>query len=537
MEFTANTASRNVQGTMAVSSGKWYFEARMLSGGSAGNGYNVGVATAGCANITTNPSAASGGIPSGEALNAVDSRQFFYSNDGGTNTVTSNSTAFVAGDIIGVALDLDSATQTVAFYKNGTIIGSAQTLAHQDDTWLPHLYSASGTNTPRIMNFGADSSFSGNETPQGNTDDNGQGDFYYAPPSGFLALKTSNLPTATITAPDEYFNTVLYSGNSSTQSITGVNFQPDWVWLKGRSTAYDHQVYDSVRGATERLRPSLTEAESTQSTGLTSFDTDGFSLGSLSGINNSSNTYVAWNWLAGGTAVSNTDGSITSTVSVNQTAGFSVVSYTGNGTAGATVGHGLSSAPEMYIVKTRSGSSGGTNWRVYHSALGATKNITLNGTGAAVSETNKWNDTEPTASVFSLGTHVSVNENTSTFIAYCFHSVESYSKCGVYTGNGNADGPFIHCGFRPAWLMMKRTDDTSNWEIVDNKRDPENFLNEDLSANSSNSENAVDGTTIDFTANGFKHRDGTSTGTKNVSGATYIFLAFAKAPFKSANAR
>jgi hypothetical protein len=349
LEFTADTASRNVQGTMAVSSGKWYFEARMLSGGSAANGYNVGVATAGCANITTNPSAASGGIPSGEALNAVDSRQYFYSNDGGTNTVTSNSTAFVAGDIIGVALDLDSATQTVAFYKNGTIIGSAQTLAHQDDTWLPHLYSASTTNTPRIMNFGQDSSFAGNETPQGNTDDNGVGDFYYAPPSGFLALTTGNLPTPTITAPDEYFNTVLYTGTGSSQSITGINFQPDWVWWKGRNASSSHLLMNAVVGNTKYLYSNSTAAEQTDGTNvLTSFDSDGFTLPADTGgyANFSGRTYVAWNWLAGNGTVSNTDGSITSTVSANTTAGFSIVTgTTPSSYTSYSFGHGLNSAP------------------------------------------------------------------------------------------------------------------------------------------------------------------------------------------------
>jgi len=527
LEFTADTASRNVQGTMAVSSGKWYFEARMLSGGSAANGYNVGVATAGCANITTNPSAASGGIPSGEALNAVDSRQYFYSNDGGSNTATSNSTAFVAGDIIGVALDLDSATQTVSFYKNGTIIGSAQTLAHQDDTWLPHLYSASFTNTPRIMNFGQDSSFANNETPQGNTDDNGVGDFYYAPPSGgFLALTTGNLPAATITTPDDYFNTVLYTGNSSTQSIT-VGFQPDWTWIKLRNGASGHRLVDSVRGVTKYLDVSGTAVETTETDRVTSFDSDGFTLGNSATVNGGFN-YVAWNWLAGGTAVANTDGDISSQVSVNNDVGFSIVSWTSNGSNSDGVGHGLASKPELIIYKDRSGTG---NWILWTTLIDGTNDVVfwnLSTSGQNVPAQYG----SPTATTISNYGYA----NGETIIAYCFHSVEGFSKIGTYESNNSTDGRFVFTGFAPAWVQTKDFDRASMvWGMFDNKRETFN-VRENMMTTTTAAEPYATQSDIDFVSNGFKFRNG-STSWNNYLTETYFYWAFAEAPFKKSNAK
>ena len=443
----------------------------------------------------------------------------------------------MAGDIIGVALDLDSATQTVSFYKNGTIIGSAQTLAHQDDTWLPHLYSASFTNTPRIVNFGQDSSFAGNATPQGNTDDNGQGDFYYAPPSGgFLALTTGNLPTPSITAPDEYFNTVLWAGNNTTgHAITGVNFQSDWTWIKLRNGASGHRLVDSVRGVTKYLDSTGTSAETTNTDRVTSFDSDGFTLGNSATVNGSFN-YVGWNWLAGGTAVSNTDGSITSQVSANTDAGFSIVGWTSPGSGSNTIGHGLRYPPAMIITKTRTASIA-YNWNPYHVGTHPTSPqsyfVALNSTAARGSSSTAWDNTAPTASVFSVNSTATVGASGDAMIAYCFHSVPQYSKCGVYTGNGSTDGTFVHCGFRPAWIMVKRTDSTSNWLILDNKREGYNPDQDGLDANGSGAEGTAEQS--DFLSNGFKVRNNSSG--SNASGGTFIFLAFAEAPFKNANAR
>jgi len=512
LKYSGGSGFKNSLSTFAVTGGKWYAEVLAMPSLSA---MFFGIRPA------EENSSSHIGYTSGS---------YAYYNNGLKYTNTSGvayGASWTSGDIISVAFDLDAGT--IEFFKNNVSQGVAYTGIDTAKAYVVGI-TTFGTSAG-FMNFGADSSWAGNETPQGNTDGNGQGDFYYAPPSGFLCLKTSSLPTPDITAPDEYFNTVLYSGNGSTQSITGVGFQADWVWGKERPNVESHWLFDSVRGATKQIESNSTNSESTQTTMLTSFDSDGFTMGSDGAGNQSGTAYVAWNWLAGGTAVSNTDGSITSQVSANTDAGFSVVGYTGNGSSSPypTVGHGLSSTPEIIFCKTRDDIA---NWIVYHTLVdGSLDYLNLN----TASGNNNAAPSLPTSSVFYAGGDA--NRSGEATIAYCFHSVESYLKCGVYTGNGSADGPFIHCGFRPAWLMMKRTDDTSNWEIVDNKRDPENFLNEDLSANSNASENAVDGTTIDFTANGFKHRDGTSTGTKNVSGATYIFLAFAEAPFKSANAR
>jgi hypothetical protein len=270
----------------------------------------------------------------------------------------------------------------------------------------------------------------------------------------------------------------------------------------------------------------------TSSGELYQFTSDGFDLGSFGNYNANATTFAAWNWLAGGTAVSNTDGSITSQVSANTDAGFSVVSYTGTG-ANATVGHGLSSAPDVVIVKNRDST---TNWNSFWSPVGATKWMTLNTTNAAQTASTLWNDTAPTSSVFSLGTSTSVN-TTNDYIAYCFHSVESYSKCGSYTGNGSTDGVFVHCGFRPSWIMIKCTSGTSNWLIRDVKRDTYNQSVTPLAPNLSAAESSFSTTLneTDILSNGFKLRD--NYGDQNGSGQTYIFIAFASAPFKSANAR
>ena len=257
----------------------------------------------------------------------------------------------------------------------------------------------------------------------------------------------------TIDNPGLFFNTVLYTGNGSTNAITGVGFQPDWAWLKNRSSSYHHRLFDSVRGTTKNLSSNRTDAESTES-GLTSFDSDGFTLGSDGGANNNTDSYASWNWLGANGTASNSDGSISSTVSANQTAGFSIVSYTGNATAGATIGHGLGATPQWVIVKNRINAQ---NWFIYHIGIGATKVIYLDLTNAPQTLTQGWNDTAPTSSVVSLGTEAGTNQSGSNMIAYCFAEKQGYSKFGSYTGNGNADGTFVYTGFKPAWVMIKNT--------------------------------------------------------------------------------
>jgi hypothetical protein len=335
---------------------------------------------------------------------------------------------------------------------------------------------------------------------------------------------------AQINKPTDYFNTVLYTGNGSTQSITGVGFQPDWIWGKNRDGTNAHWVNDVIRGVDKRLVPNLTDAEDDPSTDIvTSFDSDGFSLGSNTEGNINADNYVSWNWLAGGTASSNTDGSITSTVSANTTAGFSIVSYTGTG-SNATVGHSLNSVPKMIIVKDRSAVK---NWTVYHIGVGNDKDILLDATNAENSST-AWNSTTPTSSVFSIGTLGNVNTSSNNYIAYCFAEKKGYSKFGSYTGNGNADGTFVYTGFKPAFIMTKKTDTTSNWGMWDTKRNTFNVSNSIQRADTNDAEVTLSpNNDIDILSNGFKVRS--TTGLLNTSGGSYIYMAFAEQPLVGTN--
>jgi hypothetical protein len=329
--------------------------------------------------------------------------------------------------------------------------------------------------------------------------------------------------------PAEYFDTKLYTGTGAAQSISGLDFAPDFVWIKRRGSAEGYALFDAVRGATKRLFSDRDFAESIAATTLTSFNSDGFSLGGNDATNGVDN-YASWNWLAGGTGVSNTDGTITSTVSANTTSGFSIVSYTGTGSA-ATIGHGLGAVPRMIMVKNR---DAGDAWQVYHAANTAnpeTDYLVLNEDAATADNINRWNDTLPTSTLFSIGDGVEVNTNTEDYIAYCFADVKGYSKFGGYTGNGNADGTFVYTGFKPAFVLIKRTDGIVSWRLMDNKRDPYNVMAQTLQPNSSAAEvtENASGNITDSLSNGFKIR---ATGASaNASGGTYIYMAFAENPF------
>ncbi len=336
---------------------------------------------------------------------------------------------------------------------------------------------------------------------------------------------------AQINKPSDYFNTKLYTGNGSTQSITGVGFEPDWVWIKNRVNTTDHLLFDVVRNAPNFIKSNSNSAEVTGLTSvLNSFDTDGFTVGNDGGINSNNDTYASWNWLADNTSgSSNTDGTITSTVSANTTSGFSVVSYTGTG-SNATVGHGLGVAPKMIITKVRSAS--GNNWSTYHSSLGAGNVIWLNLTNSSSSDSTFWNNTTPTSSVFSIGTQGDTNRSSETIIAYCFAEKKGYSKFGSYTGNGNADGTFVYTGFSPSFVMFKNaTTGSTNWHIVDNKRDTFNIVDKLLLPNESGSE--ITQSALDLTSNGFKIR--VTNGFVNTSGDNYIYMAFAENPLVGTN--
>jgi hypothetical protein len=329
-----------------------------------------------------------------------------------------------------------------------------------------------------------------------------------------------------IDKPSDYFNTKLYTGTGATQSITGVNFQPDWTWIKNRTQTDDHKIFDAVRGVTKVIKSNTTGVEGTDANTLTTFGTDGFTVGSDGGVNGSSEPHVSWNWLASNTTASNTDGSITSTVSASTTSGFSIVSYQGTGVAG-TIGHGLGVVPKMIIIKRRTAFA--EDWLVYHASLGATKNLKLNTTAAEATSSSPFNNTAPTSTVFSVESDGTTNSSSSTYIAYCFAEKKGFSKFGSYTGNSSTDGTFVYTGFRPAWVLIKVTNTASNWFIQDNKRLGFNASNSTLNADLSDAESSTN--RLDILSNGFKLRN--TSGAVNSSANTYIYMAIAENPFVS----
>ena len=359
-----------------------------------------------------------------------------------------------------------------------------------------------------------------------------------APPSGFNYLNTDNLDDPTIADPADYFDIALWSGTNSSNEISDFSFQPDALWIKSRSlgTGGNHVFVDAVRGVgtgtnTKEIYPNLSNAES-PATSVTSFDADGFTLtGESSAVryNETGETYVGWAWKANGSGSSNTDGSITSTVSADTTSGFSIATYTGTG-ANATVGHGLGVAPSFVLVKSRNDTH---DWYVWTPALATTEFLKLNSTAAkGTSSPEVWNSTAPTSSVVSLGTSIGVNRNTYNYVMYCFAEVEGFSKFGSYTGNGSTDGVFIHTGFEVGFLMYKRTNAAESWEMYDNTRGF-NVHNFNLRANLGNAEQSD--VRVDLLSNGWKARS--SNTAINTSGHSYIYMALASSPFKTANAQ
>ena len=344
------------------------------------------------------------------------------------------------------------------------------------------------------------------------------------------------MPFSNIDKPSKYFNTKLYTGNSTgstEQSITGLGFSPDMVWLKSRTDAEKHSIADTVRGATKTIHPHLTDAEETSAGHMVSFDSDGYTVGVDNySWNKSGSNYASWCWRGSdSSAVSNTNGSITSTVSANTTSGFSIVSYTGDGVNNRTVGHGLGATPKFIIIKNRD--NGTAYWSVINPRSTSTTNtniLYLNRTDAEADDTNIMGTNLPNSTTFGIGDYTGVNVNGNKHIAYCFAEVKGFSKFGSYTGNGNADGTFVYTGFKPAWIMVKGSSFAGdNWNIRDNQRTPINPANKNLLANDSRAEEPYYAT--DLLSNGFKAR--TSEAGHNSSGQTYIYMAFAENPFCS----
>ena len=488
----SNTTNTSAVGSIAISSGKWYWEGTVAAAG----GSNL---TIGIGNINTN-------FVSLDSNLGMTGSTTSYSYNGGSgpykqnnNTQTSYGATFTTNDVIGVAFDADAGTLT--FYKNNTSQGTAFTGI--TGTFTP----ACGgrfTNDSWYMNFG-------------------QRPFAYTPPTGFKALNTLNLPTPTILKGNQYFDASLWTGNQAARTITNSGeFQPDLIWTKSRSDAESHRLHDAVRGGNGsvlyELNSNETAAEGTD-TLVSGFASNGFTIASgTNSPNITGRTYVGWQWKEGATQ------------------GFDIVTYTGNG-ANRTIAHNLGVEPRMMIVKGRSFVS---NWNVFHKSLfdiNAAYTLQLNSTTypSGGGSPTIFNSTAPTSSVFSIGTSSDINTNGATFVAYLFSEVAGYSKFGSYTGNGSADGPFVFCGFRPRFILFKRTDSTGDWHIYDTARDDYNVLSKEITASTSGAETTAGGVRFDYLSNGFKAR--TTGAALNASGGTYIFAAFAENPFKNALAR
>ena len=512
-----------------ATTGKWYFELKVNGAIGPYNPIVWGFSSQEkqtFANYTTNPRDAETSTLSAYTDSSTWQVQ---AKESGTLTTISPPTAQrpAQNSIIGLAYDADTgkawlAVNNVWIDSSGGTTGDPSTGANPT-----HTFTAGIAIFPAAFDVGG-------VQPQGilQADDDV---LTYTPPTDFLTIKSSNMPEPAIgpnstEQADDYFNTVLYTGNGSTQSVTGAGFQPDWVWLKARNFASGHALFDSVRGATEYLASESTAAESTLSTTLTSFDSDGFSLGANNGVNRNTTSFVSWNWKAGGTAVSNTDGSITSQVSAAPDAGFSICTYTGTSTVSESFGHGLNQAPELVITKARNTTN---DWRVHGSVLGTDKFLSLSGTGSVGTDSANGGFPDNTDTLVNLGYE---STNGTNYVAYCFHSVPGYQSVGSYVGNGNADGTFVYTGFRPAWVMVKRSSAAGGWHIFDNKRpNAFNVIDKRLEADNADDENSTSGCEIDFVSNGIKFRGNFDN--INGSGSTYIYLAFAKMPFKYSPAR
>ena len=532
------------------SGGKWYCE--FYLSGSVGNYAWVGYYP-----VKETPEVKEQWAPSSNTtwtdsgIVSVHSMGRYFYTDG--QYTDSGATSFTAGDVISIALDLDNGA--TYFAKNGTYMNSGNPASGASKTgaapvegayskeYLLAVGSAGSSGHTWTINAGQDSTFNGAISAGGNTDANGFGDFKYTVPSGYLSLCSANVPVSdaidpagdngTDENPTKQFDAVTYTGNAGTNNITGLGFKPDLVWIKIRNTASNGPLVDSSRGNNKVTFSQITNPEVT-SANLTSFNTDGFSLDGTSdyqaNFNGNSNTYIAWCWKAnGGTTASNSDGSITSTVQANQSAGFSIVTYTGTGSA-ATVGHGLGVAPKWIIVKNRDTDR---NWACFHSDFNSSgKRALLMNTGGT-DLSNYWNGTQPTSSVFSLGSETEVNKSSDDIVAYCWADVDGYSKFGSWEGNGNSFGPFIYTGFRPRMIFSMRTDTTSGFRVRDTARETHNPTQKIVWWTFDLQEFTSSGYNFDILSNGFKVR--TSSGDFNANGSVHVYGAWGDVPFKYNN--
>ena len=434
------------------------------------------------------------------------SNEWGYYSDNGTvysgGSSVASYTQYSTGDVVGIAFDADNGK--LFFSLNGTWQGSSDPAAGTNPA-------ASGITS--LPQFPAVSEGSASQTLDVSANF-GQRPFAYSAPSGFKAVCTANLDDPLIADGRTAMDVLTYTGNGTSQTFSGLEFSPDLVWLKKRSDTQNNVVYDTTRGVTSEL---VTNSQnvSFNSQGVTAFNSDGFSVGNGGVSNDSAQTYVAWTW------------------DESASKGFDIVSYTGDGNSNRTVSHSLGVKPSLMIVKRYS--SGGSNWSVYHQDLGATKYLQLNAINNANTASNQWSNTEPTSTVFTVGSGGNVNDNGDDYIAYLFAEIEGYSKFGSYTGNGNADGPFVHTGFRSSLVIIKETSGNNDWMMYDTARDPSNEVTQLLVPNTSDQESTLTINEIDIVSNGFKLRS--DAGKTNNNGDEYAFIAFAENPFKYARAR
>ena len=506
-----NTNNKAANGTFGVSSGKWYWEIQSIG------------TPAGYMGVTSYPYENDPDVA--PTLNSANPRSVI------SNTVykTYTGTAFVnfptpianPTGVYGFALDFTAGT--LQYYKDGSLIFTDTSIPTNGTTlfaYLGHTNAGAGnTWATAKVNFG-------------------QQPFKYAPPTGYLELNTYNLPEPSIMKPNVQMDATVYTGNNpnTTPNPVALNFQPDLVWAKSRTQTYSNYLFNSIAGGTKYLESNTTNLEG-MGDGSITFDSSGFSvLPNSQAINEAgqgANNMASWSWKGGGTAVSNTQGTITSMVSANPAAGFSVVSWTGNGSVG-TIGHGLGATPSMIVVKRRSG-SGTSNWTTYHSAIGATGNLNLNTTDGTNTNIGPWNNTAPTSTVWTMGTYEAVND--ANYVAYVWAPIAGYSAFGSYTGNNvSGDGPFIYTGFRPRWVMIKRTSSgtTGNWSITDTAINPYNNTTSALRPNTSDDQSIVGTVYVQPLSNGFKI---TNNNTDTNGSGDYIYAAFAQNPFKYALGR
>ena len=528
---------------LPASSGKWYFECFINAPNSGDNYPFIGLtatqysqsATMGINQRDLSINLGTGGSEKNETYVGSITTDF---------TGVSN---YADNTICGVFVDMDA--RKLWYAKDGafTNSGNPQTGANPNYVWtnniplLPHFISFSGYGADSVLNFGQEGTFAGNITAGGNADVTGYGNFKYDP-GDFKALCSGNLPVADAIDPaqtnDNYpqklFSPLTYTGTGSSNALTGLGFQPDLVWIKERGGVNDHKLTDSTRGVTKSLESNTASAEATDSNGLTAFGSDGFTVGSDAVYNNNTDTYVGWNWRAnGGTTATNTAGSEDSVVQVDPSGSFSIVTYTGT-ESNATIGHGLSSAPQCVLVKCRDFDR---NWAgLFVNGPGNGTSMILNSTSYDTSS-GYWNG-DPTSTVFGIGSGTETNKSGKLFVAYCFANTEGYIKSGTYVGNGDDNGTFVYTGFRPAMMIIREYGAADNWLLYDDKRmgfNNDTAGNSNLYPDTNVAEGLEASRAIDILSNGFKLR--TSNATGNASGGTYIYLAMAENPFKYSSAR